>query len=51
MKMYEIKQMPNGKYSVYYYINGNEETIEFYAYSDGIQVTEIRQGYTLKIEL
>ena len=45
-KEYLIKQEGNGKYNIYYYNNGVEESVEFYAYSDFIQQTEIRYGYT-----
>ena len=45
MKTYEIK-LENGKYNIYYYINGVQETKEFHS-MDGVS-GEIRKGYKLK---
>jgi len=47
MKTYEIK-LENGKYNIYYYINGDQETKEFYALDLSNPISEIRQGYKLK---
>lgn len=47
MKTYEIK-LENGKYNVYYYVNNEQETKEFYAYDLNNPITEIKQGYKLK---
>ena len=47
MKTYEIK-LENGKYNIYYYVNNEQETKEFYAYDLNNQITEIKQGYKLK---
>jgi len=49
MKEYEIKQMQSGKYNIYYYGGELDGLVEFYAYSDGIAVTDIRIGYILKV--
>lgn len=49
MKTYEIKLEPvNGinKYNIYYYINGELDTKEFYAYDLNEPITEIKKGYT-----
>lgn len=49
MKTYEIKYEPvNGidKYNIYYYINNEIYTKEFYAYDLNNPLTEIMQGYT-----
>ena len=48
-KEYEIIELDSGKYAIVYYINGEEETREFYSYADKIPVKEIRSGYTLKL--
>jgi len=47
MKTYKIV-LENGKYNVYYYINGEQETKEFHSL-DGVS-GEVRQGYTLKVD-
>jgi len=47
MKTYEIK-LENGKYNIYYYTNGEQETKEFYALDLDSPLGEIRQGYKLK---
>lgn len=49
MKTYEIK-LEKGKYNIYYYINGEQETKEFYALDLNNPIGEIRQGYTLKVK-
>ena len=41
---YEIK-LENGKYNIYYYINRQIETKEFYAYDINEPLTIIRYGY------
>jgi len=46
MKEYLIKLESTGKYNIYYYINGVEDTREFYAYDLNEPLTEIRVGYT-----
>lgn len=48
MKRYEIKyESINGidKYNIYYYINGELESKEFYAYDLNEPISEIRFGY------
>jgi hypothetical protein len=47
MKTYEVK-LEKGKYNIYYYINGEQETKEFYALDLENPISEIRQGYKLK---
>lgn len=47
MKTYEII-LENGKYNIYYYINGEQELKEFYAIDLNNPIGEIRSGYTLK---
>lgn len=41
---YQIK-LENGKYNIYYYTDGQLETIEFYAYDLSNPLTIIRYGY------
>jgi len=41
---YQIK-LENGKYNIYYYIDGQLETIEFYGLSLDEPQTIIRYGY------
>lgn len=48
MKEYEIVKQESGKYIIIYYIDGQEETREHYAYADGVPVRQIMQGYTEK---
>lgn len=57
MREYEIKYEPVviegstiDKYNIYYYINGEQETKEFYALDLNNPIGEIRQGYTLKVK-
>ena len=45
---YVLEVLESGKTIIIYYNNGVEETREHYAGKDGVIVTEIRQGYTLK---
>lgn len=47
MYEYEIK-LEEGKYNIYYYINGALESIEFYGYSLNEPQLIIRYGYKLK---
>ena len=47
-KEYELEVLESGKTIIIYYVNEVEETREHYAGKDGVIVTEIRQGYTLK---
>ena len=48
MKTYEII-LDGKKYNIIYYINGIQETKEFYSNSDGSNKQEIREGYILKV--
>jgi hypothetical protein len=47
MNEYEIK-FENEKYNIYYYTDGNLETIEFYGYSLDEPQLIIRYGYKQK---
>ena len=49
MKEYKIK-LENGKYNIYYYVNGEEETKEFYGLDKNNPVTQIRFGYVEKVD-
>lgn len=49
MKTYEIK-LEGKDYNIYYYIDGIQETKEFYSNSDGSNKQEIREGYILKVK-
>lgn len=56
MKEYEIKYEPvilndgttKDKYNIYYYVNNELETKEFYAFDLQNPLTSIRFGYNLK---
>lgn len=47
MKTYEIK-LENGKYNIYYCVDGVQENKEFYAIDLANPLTEIKQGYIKK---
>jgi len=50
MKTYELVNSGTGDINVIYYIDGVEETTEYYSKSDGSDKATIRDGYTLKVK-
>lgn len=45
-KEYLIKLEKTGKYNIYYFINGVEDSVEYYGRSLELPQLEIKQGYT-----
>lgn len=49
-KEYELVPSGTGDINIIYYIDGIEETTEYYSKSDGSEKANIKEGYILKVK-